>query len=88
MISCTKGILNDTLETVNQIMERALPPAFHSRLAYLSGPSFAAEVRSLLMCNAGSTGNELLECWAHPMCKHLLSMGYRDGIMSWTLMVR
>lgn len=27
-----------------EILEGALPPAFHSRLAYLSGPSFAAEV--------------------------------------------
>ena len=44
MVSCTKGILNDTLETVNQVLERVLPEAFHSRLAFLSGPSFAAEV--------------------------------------------
>jgi len=47
MISCTKGILNDTLETVNQVLERVLPPSFHSRLAFLSGPSFAAEVKGL-----------------------------------------
>ena len=44
LVSCTKGILNDTLETVDQILVRVLPPAFHSRLAFLSGPSFAAEV--------------------------------------------
>ena len=44
LVSCTKGILNDSLETTNQILTRVLPPAFHSRLAYLSGPSFAAEV--------------------------------------------
>lgn len=44
LISCTKGILNDSLETVNQVLERVLPPSFHNRLAYLSGPSFAAEV--------------------------------------------
>ena len=44
-MSCTKGILNDTLETVNQILTRVLPPALHERLAFLSGPSFAAEVR-------------------------------------------
>lgn len=43
-MSCTKGIVNDSLETVNQVLERVLPPAFHSRLAFLSGPSFAAEV--------------------------------------------
>ncbi|KAK9797728.1 hypothetical protein WJX73_001344 [Symbiochloris irregularis] len=44
MVSCTKGILNDTLETTNQILQRVLPPPMHAQLAYLSGPSFAAEV--------------------------------------------
>ncbi|PRW59103.1 glycerol-3-phosphate dehydrogenase [Chlorella sorokiniana] len=44
LVSCTKGILNDTLETPNEILKRVLPPRLHSRLAYLSGPSFAAEV--------------------------------------------
>ncbi|KAK9820514.1 hypothetical protein WJX72_011174 [[Myrmecia] bisecta] len=44
LVSCTKGILNDTLETVNQILTRVLPASFHRRLAFLSGPSFAAEV--------------------------------------------
>jgi glycerol-3-phosphate dehydrogenase (NAD(P)+) len=44
LVSCTKGILNDTLETVNEILERVLPARLRSRLAYLSGPSFAAEV--------------------------------------------
>lgn len=45
LVSCSKGISNDTLETVNQIMTRVLPKPLHNRLAYLSGPSFAAEVR-------------------------------------------
>lgn len=44
LVSCTKGILNDTLETPNHILTRVLPEALHGRLAYLSGPSFAAEV--------------------------------------------
>ena len=44
MISCTKGILTDTLETVNQVLQRVLPSQLHQQLAYLSGPSFAAEV--------------------------------------------
>ena len=46
-MSCTKGILNDTLETVDRILERLLPAAFHPRIAFLSGPSFAAEARRL-----------------------------------------
>eukprot|EP00891_Asterochloris_glomerata_P006959 jgi/Astpho2/6959/e_gw1.00107.109.1_t len=44
LISCTKGILTDTLETVNQVLQRVLPSQLHQQLAYLSGPSFAAEV--------------------------------------------
>lgn len=43
VVSCTKGISVDSLETVNQILTRVLPEALHTRLAYLSGPSFAAE---------------------------------------------
>jgi glycerol-3-phosphate dehydrogenase (NAD(P)+) len=42
--SCTKGILNDTLETPDAILRRVLPERLHSRLSFLSGPSFAAEV--------------------------------------------
>lgn len=44
LVSCTKGILNETLETPNDILKRVLPDFLHGRLAYLSGPSFAAEV--------------------------------------------
>ena len=44
LVSCTKGILNETLETVDEILHRILPSSFHSRLTYLSGPSFAKEV--------------------------------------------
>lgn len=42
--SCTKGILNETLETPDKILKRVLPSNLHTRLAFLSGPSFAAEV--------------------------------------------
>ena len=44
LVSCTKGILNGSLETTDQILKRVLPSSFHGQLAYLSGPSFAAEV--------------------------------------------
>lgn len=46
IVSCSKGILNDTLETVDEILQRVLPRRFHSALCYLSGPSFAKEVAS------------------------------------------
>jgi len=45
IISCSKGILNGTLETVEELLQRVLPAAAHPRLAFLSGPSFAKEVR-------------------------------------------
>ena len=44
IVSCSKGIDNESLETVNEIFERVLPRRLKSSLAYLSGPSFAAEV--------------------------------------------
>ncbi len=44
LVSCTKGILNDTLETPQHILSRVLPSETTKNLAYLSGPSFAAEV--------------------------------------------
>ncbi|MBM4343500.1 MAG: NAD(P)-dependent glycerol-3-phosphate dehydrogenase [Deltaproteobacteria bacterium] len=44
IVSCSKGIDNESLETVNEIFERVLPRRLHLSLAYLSGPSFAAEV--------------------------------------------
>ncbi len=44
IVSCSKGIDNTSLETVNEIFERVLPRRLHLNLAYLSGPSFAAEV--------------------------------------------
>jgi glycerol-3-phosphate dehydrogenase (NAD(P)+) len=44
LVSCSKGIENETLETVDEILERVLPRRLHGNLAYLSGPSFAKEV--------------------------------------------
>ncbi|KAG2453098.1 hypothetical protein HYH02_002429 [Chlamydomonas schloesseri] len=45
LVSCSKGISLDSLETVEELLEgRVVPPEFRHRVAYLSGPSFAAEV--------------------------------------------
>lgn len=44
IVSCTKGIENDTLMTPSGIMKDVLPKGLHKRLAFLSGPSFAVEV--------------------------------------------
>ncbi len=44
IVSASKGIENDTLYLVSEIMEEVLPIRCHPYLAYLSGPSFAREV--------------------------------------------
>ena len=44
IVNASKGIENDTLMTVDEILFDLLPGRFHRWLAYLSGPSFAKEV--------------------------------------------
>lgn len=44
IVSASKGIEEDTLKLMTQILEDVLPTPLHSRIASLSGPSFAREV--------------------------------------------
>jgi len=44
IVSASKGIENETLMPVSEILEDVLPLRCHPFLAYLSGPSFAKEV--------------------------------------------
>lgn len=44
IVSATKGIENESLSTMSEILEEVLPIKHHPYLAYLSGPSFAREV--------------------------------------------
>jgi len=44
LVSLTKGIEEESLKRMSEVMEDVLGPAFHSRIAVLSGPSFAREV--------------------------------------------
>ena len=56
-ISATKGIEEDTLNVMTQVMADVLPPAMHQDLMVLSGPSFATEVcagKPAVLCLAGS----------------------------------
>lgn len=43
-LNCTKGIENETLLTMSELLLEILPPSNHNQLAVLSGPSFAREV--------------------------------------------
>lgn len=56
VISATKGVEEETLKLVTQIMEEELPVSLHDQLMVLSGPSFAAEVcqgQPTAVCLAG-----------------------------------
>lgn len=44
LCSCSKGIMVQTLETPDTILKRVLPENMRARSAFMSGPSFAAEV--------------------------------------------
>lgn len=44
IVSATKGVENETLMIVSEILEDVLPHHYHPFLCYLSGPSFAREV--------------------------------------------
>ena len=43
IVSATKGIENDSLFTMHEVLEDVLPPELHPYLVCLSGPSFAKE---------------------------------------------
>jgi glycerol-3-phosphate dehydrogenase (NAD(P)+) len=44
----TKGIENETLMTMNEVLEDVLPPERHPYFSFISGPSFAAETANRL----------------------------------------
>ena len=44
VVSASKGIENETLQTMSEVLNDLLAPDLNRRLAFLSGPSFASEV--------------------------------------------
>lgn len=44
IVSCTKGIENDSLMFMDEVLQEELPVSVHNDLAFLSGPSFAKEL--------------------------------------------
>ncbi len=44
IVTVAKGIENDTLCTMTEVLEQCLPEQYHSSIAVLSGPSFAKEM--------------------------------------------
>ena len=56
LVSATKGIEEESLKLMTQVMEEVLPPTMAARLLVLSGPSFATEVsraQPTALCLAG-----------------------------------
>lgn len=62
IVSCTKGIENDTLFLVSQIFEELLPKDRHHLLTYLAGPSFAREVAARLPTAVTIAGTDADVC--------------------------
>ncbi len=48
IVSASKGIENDTLLTMDEVLDEVLPPEMQPYLCYLSGPSFAKETAKKL----------------------------------------
>ncbi len=48
VVSATKGIENDSLMFMDEVLAHELPPRCHRSLTFLSGPSFARELASKL----------------------------------------
>jgi glycerol-3-phosphate dehydrogenase (NAD(P)+) len=44
VVSATKGIENETLMLMSEVLEEVLPDGYRDHLAYISGPSFAKEI--------------------------------------------
>jgi glycerol-3-phosphate dehydrogenase (NAD(P)+) len=44
VVSASKGIEQDSLQTLEEVLREVLPPRMHGRLTFLSGPSFAKEI--------------------------------------------
>jgi glycerol-3-phosphate dehydrogenase (NAD(P)+) len=48
IVSATKGIENESLQFMDEVLHEELPPAARENLAFLSGPSFAKELAAKL----------------------------------------
>ncbi len=44
IVSATKGIENESLQFIDEVLKEELPAELHARFAFLSGPSFAKEL--------------------------------------------
>jgi len=59
IVSASKGLEQETLLTVSQVLKETLPKAAHKNLAVLSGPSFAREVSQKLPTAVCAASNKI-----------------------------
>ena len=72
VLSATKGIEEESLKTMSQVLAEVLGPRHQDRVAVLSGPSFAAEVAKGLptavtvAARSAAVAKEVQECFSTP----------------------
>ncbi len=59
LVSAAKGIENDSLKLMSELLEELLPTRFNNRLGFLSGPSFAREVAQRIPTAVVAAATEL-----------------------------
>ncbi len=62
LVSCTKGIENDSLMLMSDVIRDVFPVTYHRRLMFLSGPSFAEEVSKRLPTAVSLAGYDSQLC--------------------------
>lgn len=72
IVSATKGIENETLKLISEILEEVLPIEHHPYLAYLSGPTFAREVAQNMPTNA------VVASYSDTLAKHVQHAFHND----------
>ncbi|HLZ33570.1 MAG TPA: NAD(P)H-dependent glycerol-3-phosphate dehydrogenase [Nitrospira sp.] len=80
VVSATKGVEEDTLKLMTQVMQDVLPHSHHDCLMVLSGPSFATEVsqgQPTALCLAGKDG-DLVEAFQNAFMTSTLRV-YADS---------
>ena len=72
ILSVSKGIETDTLMLMTEIMKDVLPASMHDRIAVLSGPSFAQEVRRRQLTHVvlASENPDMADEWQKKLMTH------------------
>lgn len=79
ILNVAKGIEQNTLKTIDKILEEELPPAVHAKICVLSGPSHAEEVAQGLPTTVVIAGtDEKLLIWLQQVFSNEYFRAYRS----------